>query len=62
MIQPILKLLASVRLDRRGVTALEYGLIAAAIVAVGLASFGALEGSLSGEFDKVTAALPDSGG
>jgi Flp pilus assembly pilin Flp len=34
-----LNMLLALRRDRRGVTALEYGLIAAAVVAVGLAGF-----------------------
>jgi Flp pilus assembly pilin Flp len=51
--------LASIRGDRRGVTALEYGLIAAAGAAVGLAGFGALEGSLSSEFSKVSNSFAD---
>lgn len=48
---------ASLLRDRRGVTALEYGLIAAAVVAVGLVGFGTLEGSLSNEFVKVSNTL-----
>lgn len=49
---------ASMLRDRRGVTALEYGLIAAAVVAVGLVGFGTLESSLSNEFNTVASALP----
>lgn len=48
---------ASLLRDRRGVTALEYGLIAAAVVAVGLVGFGTLESSLSSEFEKVGTSL-----
>ena len=39
--------------DKRAVTALEYGLIAAAVVAVGLVGFGTLMGKLSNEFNAV---------
>lgn len=39
--------------DRRAVTALEYGLIAAAVVAVGLTGFSVLEQNLSDKFNSV---------
>lgn len=39
--------------DKRAVTALEYGLIAAAVVAVGLVGFGSLMTKLSNEFNTV---------
>ena len=39
--------------DKRAVTALEYGLIAAAVVAVGLVGFGSLMTKLSAEFTTV---------
>lgn len=39
--------------DRKGVTALEYGVIAAATVTVGLATFSGLGGSLSTIFTNV---------
>ncbi len=42
----------SLRADRRGVTALEYGLIAAAVVAIGLAGFSVIGEDLA---NKVTA-------
>ncbi len=43
--------------DKRAVTALEYGLIAAAVVAVGLAGFSVVGTSLSGKFTSVKNAL-----
>lgn len=43
--------------DKRAVTALEYGLIAAAVVAVGLVGFGSLMTKLSTEFNTVAAKL-----
>ncbi len=55
-----LKFLASIRVDRRGVTALEYGLIAAAVVAVGLAGFSVIGDRLSAEYTNVSGTLPDS--
>ena len=42
-----------IKTDKRAVTALEYGLIAAAVVAVGLVGFGSLMGKLSNEFNSV---------
>ena len=47
----ILKIAKNVVADRRGVTAMEYGLIAG-VLAVGLASaFGALTGRLTNAFN-----------
>ena len=43
--------------DKRAVTALEYGLIAAAVVAVGLVGFGPLMSKLSNEFNTVALKL-----
>ena len=43
--------------DRRGVTALEYGLIAALIAVVIIGSVQTLGGSISATFDKVTSAI-----
>jgi pilus assembly protein Flp/PilA len=43
--------------DRRAVTALEYGLIAAAVVAVGLAGFSVIGTNLAAKFTNVKAAL-----
>lgn len=44
--------------DRRGVTALEYGLIAALIAVVIVAALTTLGGRLSNTFNSVTNALP----
>ena len=43
--------------DRRGVTALEYGLIAGAIGVVIVAVFGTLGTSLTGKFDTIATYL-----
>ena len=43
----------SLKTDRRAVTALEYGLIAGAIVAVVLLGFNLLAGDLSNKFSNV---------
>ena len=47
--------------DRRAVTALEYGLIAAAVVVVGLSAFSLIGDQLANTVANVTAALPDEG-
>ena len=39
--------------DKRAVTALEYGLIAASVVAVGILGFGTLMTNLSAKFNSV---------
>jgi len=56
--QSVRKVLAGVRLDRRGVTALEYGLIAAVMVAVVLAGFNTLGDHLSMELSNTASSLP----
>ncbi len=43
--------------DKRAVTALEYGLIAAAVVAVGLAGFSVVGTNLATKFTAVKAAV-----
>jgi Flp pilus assembly pilin Flp len=43
--------------DKRAVTALEYGLIAAAVVAVGLAGFSVIGTNLALKFNNVKAVL-----
>jgi Flp pilus assembly pilin Flp len=43
--------------DRRGVTALEYGLIASVIVATILVGFQVLAGDLSNEFNTIGTAI-----
>jgi len=45
------------KLDRRAVTALEYGLIAGVIVATIAAGFGTLAGNLSSKFSGIGAGL-----
>ncbi len=45
--------LAHFRRDRRAVTALEYGLIAAAVVAIGLAGFSVVGTDLATKFTAV---------
>lgn len=44
----------ALRDDRRAVTALEYGLIAAAVVAIGLAGFSVIGTSLEEKFNDVS--------
>jgi len=53
-----LKNLSALAKDERGVTALEYGLIAGLIAVVIVASVTALGAKLQGTFAAVTAALP----
>lgn len=54
MFNTVKTLVANLWNDRRGVTAMEYGMIAAAtIVAIG-ASVGTIKGSLSGIFSSIT--------
>ena len=43
--------------DKRAVTALEYGLIAGVVVAVGLASFGTIGTNLAAKFTTIGAKL-----
>ena len=52
MIAHILTYVA-LRSDRRAVTALEYGLIAGAVVAIGLASFSVIGTELSDKFSAI---------
>ncbi|MDE2516273.1 MAG: Flp family type IVb pilin [Rhodospirillales bacterium] len=53
----ISKILSSLRADRRGVTALEYGLIAAAIIVAISATVFSLGSSLNGSFSSVNTSL-----
>jgi len=55
---PFLNNLAELIEDERGVTALEYGLIAGLIAVVIVGSVTALGAKLQGTFAAVTAALP----
>jgi Flp pilus assembly pilin Flp len=52
-----LALLQQVKADRKGVTALEYGVIAAAIVGALVVAMAALVPALTGVFATITAAL-----
>ena len=47
----------ALKVDRRAVTALEYGLIAGVIVATIAAGFATLAGDLSAEFSSIGAGL-----
>ena len=51
--------LSALRRDHRAVTALEYGLIAAAVVAIGLAGFSLIGGDLANMFTSVNNAMED---
>jgi len=55
---PFLKNLSALAKDERGVTALEYGLIAGLVAVVIVGSVTALGGKLQGTFAAITAALP----
>jgi pilus assembly protein Flp/PilA len=48
--------------DESGATAIEYGLIAALIAVVLVASLGAVGDALSGKFDDISSAVSDAGG
>jgi len=52
-----LALLNQVKTDKKGVTALEYGVIGAAAVAVLLVTFNAFYGALGGVFTSIAAAM-----
>ena len=53
--------LSCLRRDQRAVTALEYGLIAAAVVAVGLAGFSLIGGDLANMFNSVSNVMDETG-
>jgi pilus assembly protein Flp/PilA len=53
-----LTLLTNVKNDRRGVTAVEYGMIAALIAVAIVAIVSTLGGQLSAAFNTVSTALP----
>jgi len=57
LIQYTLATLASASADRKGVTALEYGVIAAATIVVGLAGFGAIGTDVATVFTNVAGLL-----
>jgi Flp pilus assembly pilin Flp len=50
-------LLERVKADRKGVTALEYGVICASMVAVLLVTFNTFYGALGGAFGRIAAAM-----
>lgn len=50
--------LASLKLDRRGVTALEYGLIAALIAVVIIGGVTTIGKNMSAQFTKIGEAIP----
>jgi len=52
-----LSLLNQVKADKKGVTALEYGVIGAGAVAVLLVTFNAFYGALGGVFTAIAAAM-----
>ena len=54
--------LAALRSDEKGVTALEYGVIAAITIVVGLAAFGAIGGLLGDTFGSIRNSLQQSVG
>lgn len=53
----VLHLVRRFRFDRRAVTSLEYGIIAAAVVVVGLASFSTVGTRVGGKMTSVKAAM-----
>lgn len=57
MISPLVNYIRLALADRKGVTALEYGVIAAATIVVGLAAFGTIGTSLSTIFGNVKTSL-----
>lgn len=57
MVQQLKIILSSAMTDRKGVTALEYGVIAAATIVVGLAAFGEIGTNLATLFGNVKTAL-----
>lgn len=54
--------LSALRADEKGVTALEYGVIAAVTIVVGLAAFSAIGGLLDGTFGSISKSLRASTG
>ena len=50
-------LLERVKADKKGVTALEYGVICASMVAVLLVTFNTFYGALGGAFGRIAAAM-----
>ncbi|WP_207536580.1 Flp family type IVb pilin [Sabulicella rubraurantiaca] len=57
MVQAATALFAKLQSDRRGVTALEYGIIAAAVVLAVIAGIAGLKGELQGIYTAITAGV-----
>lgn len=53
----IISFVRNLRNDEKGVTAIEYGLIAATVVVIGLATIGPIGGQLAGTFTSISGAL-----
>lgn len=54
--------LATLGRDEKGVTALEYGVIAAVVIVMGLATFMSIGGTLNGVFTSVNTGLTTNSG
>jgi pilus assembly protein Flp/PilA len=54
--------LSALRSDEKGVTALEYGVIAAVTIVVGLAAFSTIGGLLDSTFGSISSSLQSSTG
>lgn len=54
--------LGALRRDERGVTALEYGVIAAVVIVIGLATFLTIGETLDGVFNNVNTSLQSNTG
>jgi Flp pilus assembly pilin Flp len=53
----LIDLLYRARFDRRGVSSMEYGILAAAVVAAVITAVGALSGYIDGAMDRIGTAL-----
>lgn len=61
MLNQLIAMVGATMSDRKAVTALEYGVIAAATIVVGLAAFGAIGTDLSTVFTNVKTSLTAGG-
>ena len=57
----LLQRLTTFRKDQRAVTALEYGLIAASVVAIGLAGFSVIGDTLNSKVTNIESVLSSDG-
>ncbi len=57
MINAVISLIAQLRSDRRGVTALEYGLIASLVAVVLIAGAATLGGNLNSTFSSIAGSI-----